>query len=262
MSSARRSKKRARGGLRLGPIILAAVVAVGIWVFLEEYSGPRPEELSNTGAGPAVLAKWPPPGDNVELARDMTIVNYYVILDGSGSMSAAACRGEGSKIEQSRLALKRFAQLVPKSANLGLLAFDADGVQERLPLGQENRERFVAQVRDVRPSGSTPLRRAIQLGRERLEDQARRQLGYGEYHLVVVTDGHASSGEDPRQVVNELLTHSPIVLHTIGFCIGADHTLNQPGRILYRAANDLEELQSGLSAVLAESPNFDVQRFQ
>ena len=54
---------------------------------------------------------------------------------------------------------------------------------------------------------------------------------------------------------------TPIVLHTIGFCIDAKHSLNQPGRILYRQANDLEELRRGLQNVLAEAPSFTVLQF-
>jgi uncharacterized protein YegL len=206
-------------------------------------------------------AHWPPAGDKVELAPDLTSVNYYVVLDGSGSMSEQACGGGGSKIVQARAALARFAQLVPNKSNLGLLVFDTHGVHETLPLGTDNRARFVEQVAATRPSGSTPLRSALQLARSRLETQARRQLGYGEYHLVVVTDGEASANEDPTNVVNMALSQTPIVIHTIGFCIGERHSLNQPGRVLYQSASDLEGLNRGLAEVLAESPSFDVTTF-
>ena len=91
--------------------------------------------------------------------------------------------------------------------------------------------------------------------------QGARQLGYGEYHLVVVTDGEASDGQDPTNVVKVILDRSPIVLHTIGFCIGTDHVLNQPGRSYYVAAESPEQLQQGLSAVLAEAPAFDQSQF-
>jgi len=78
---------------------------------------------------------------------------------------------------------------------------------------------------------------------------------------VVVTDGEASQGEDPRAEVNSIIATTPIVLHTIGFCIDSRHSLNQPGRILYRQANDLEELRRGLQNVLAEAPSFTVLQF-
>jgi hypothetical protein len=99
------------------------------------------------------------------------------------------------------------------------------------------------------------------MARSKIEYQARRQLGYGEYHMVVVTDGEASRYEDPRSIVDSIIATTPIVLHTIGFCIDARHSLNQPGRILYRQANDLEGLRKGLQDVLAEAPRFTVLQF-
>lgn len=52
-----------------------------------------------------------------------------------------------------------------------------------------------------------------------------------------------------------------MVLHTIGFCIGEKHSLNQPGRTLYRAADNPEQLRAGLADVLAEAPSFADQKF-
>jgi hypothetical protein len=78
---------------------------------------------------------------------------------------------------------------------------------------------------------------------------------------VIVTDGEASGGEDPTKVVNKILKRSPVIIHTIGFCIGEDHSLNQHGRILYKAANNPGDLRKGLQNVLAESPTFDIAVF-
>jgi hypothetical protein len=92
--------------------------------------------------------------------------------------------------------------------------------------------------------------------------RAAAQLGYGEYHLVVVTDGEANQGEDPRAIVDVITRKSPIVVHTIGFCIGQNHSLNQPGKTVYRAADNPEDLERGLAEVLAEAPSFDAQSFK
>jgi hypothetical protein len=35
-------------------------------------------------------------------------------------------------------------------------------------------------------------------------------------------------GQDPTGAVKAILERSPVVLHTIGFCIGTKHSLNQP----------------------------------
>lgn len=206
-------------------------------------------------------AVWPPAGKPDRIENDLTKRNFYVVLDGSGSMSERACQGDGKKIEQAKAALDLFSKAAPRNANLGLLVFDTRGVSERVPLATENRQEFMRQVMAVNPSGGTPLRNAVALARQRLEDQARRQLGYGEYNLVVVTDGEASSGQDPKQVVDAMLAQSPIVLHTIGFCISSTHSLNQPGRTVYKAANDRKELERGLEAALAEAPRFTADKF-
>jgi len=96
----------------------------------------------------------------------------------------------------------------------------------------------------------------------KLTEQAARQLGYGEYHLVIVTDGEASQGQDPTSAVNRLLAQSPIVVHTIGFCIRTQHSLNLPGRALYRPADNPGELRRELAEVLAEAPSFAVLEFR
>jgi Ca-activated chloride channel family protein len=62
--------------------------------------------------------------------------------------------------------------------------------------------------------------------------------------------------------VDKLLGESPVVLQTIGFCIGAKHALNQAGRTMYKEANNVEELRQGLADVLAEAPQFTVTEFK
>jgi len=79
--------------------------------------------------------------------------------------------------------------------------------------------------------------------------------------LVVVTDGQPSKGEDPTRIVHDVLDNSPVLIHTIGFCLSENHSLNQRGSTYYRAANDIDSLRSGLDQVLAEAPNFRVDNF-
>ena len=78
---------------------------------------------------------------------------------------------------------------------------------------------------------------------------------------MIVTDGEASSGEDPTRIVQWILDYSPIQIHTIGFCIGTNHSLNIPGRTVYKAADNPQQLEKGLQDVLAESEQFDISEF-
>jgi Ca-activated chloride channel homolog len=200
---------------------------------------------------------------SVALADNLLAKNYYVVQDGSGSMIHSECSGGKSKSEVSKKALAEFAKAVPSDVNLGLLAFDSRGVTERLSLGINNRTQFINAVNDVYADSGTPLHNAIVGGLRALEKQARKQLGYGEYHLVIITDGYANIGQDPMEAIDWMVTNTPIIIHAIGFCTDNKHSLNQPGKTYYATAQNPAELTSSLKAVLAESEHFDdVKTFQ
>lgn len=213
----------------------------------------------------ALSDTWPPLADTAAPAAVGTRLdasNYYLVLDGSGSMLDRRCAGGSRKIEAALVALQRFIDSIPADANVGLAVFDGSGLSARVALGADNRDSLRSALAAVRASGGTPLRSAIDLGYTQLLEQGQRQFGYGEYHLVVVTDGQPDPrSENPERVVERILAETPVVLHTVGFCIGTDHVLNQPGRSYYVAADTPDELTRGLDSVLAEAPQFDVARF-
>jgi Mg-chelatase subunit ChlD len=209
---------------------------------------------------------WPPipegQAPHIDMKKALT-ANYYLVLDGSGSMMQSECSNDQLKMDVAEQAMENFIAQIPADANVGLAVFDANGLSERVPLAIDNRKQLKRAIEEVRADESTPLKSAITLGYQKLEAQGVSQLGYGEYHLVVVTDGQAQPDEeDPREIVDTVLRESPVVIHTVGFCIGDDHSLNQPGRTFYAAADSPEALQQGLSAVLAEAPSFDATTFQ
>ena len=207
------------------------------------------------------VALWPPPapaGETVVIADDLFADNYYVVLDGSGSMTGSNCSGGKSKTIVAKEALVEFADVVPPSANLGLAVFDQRGseVEERVALGVANRDLFRQKVKESKTDSGTPLHNAVVRGYKALIAQARRQLGYGAYNLVIVTDGEPDGGQDPTSAVKNIVENSPVVVTTIGFCIGKDHALNQPGKTVYKEANNPAQVREGLAAVLAESAQF------
>ncbi len=251
-------------GLRLVLLGLALLALAGC----DRRVPPAPTPVNIAQPAPAPTpppAPWPgvTPDQATETDTPRLMArNYYVVFDGSGSMREQACgSGKASKIDAAKRALAAFAASVPADANLGLLVFDDQGVHEVLSLGPAQPGRFIERVQAVQAAGGTPLRESVQAAYHALTQQGRRQLGYGEYHLVVVTDGEASEGQDPGEAVAGLLRDSPVVLHTIGFCLGDQHSLNQPGRTLYLAADNPEALSRGLGDVLAEAPAFNAAGF-
>lgn len=206
---------------------------------------------------------WPVLDKESQLAANPLAKNYYLVFDASGSMADRDCVGDASKLAAAKLAVATFARGIPADANVGLAVFGQKGIAELLPLAERSREKLDPSLRKIFAGGGTPLKSSMNLGVKALTEQGKRQLGYGEYHLVVITDGEFNpSQEDPREIVDQVIRATPIVVHTLGFCIGEKHSLNQPGRVLYRAANSQKELESGLAAVLAESPEFQVKKFQ
>jgi hypothetical protein len=213
-------------------------------------------------AVPAVLAQAPPQtaeGGEASLAR-----NFYFVFDGSGSMGEALNqRCTGDKRFQSRLAgakwaVEKFMPHVPDAVNLGLWVFDAYGNSERVALGPGNREQFLSEIGKISAGRKTPLTEAITQAVDRLVRQRDKQLGYGEFRLIVVTDGEAT-GQPLSQAV-QYARAQRIPIYTIGLCLGETHALRQYS-VAYRAADSIEALRRGLEEMLAETQGFDPQTF-
>jgi len=195
-------------------------------------------------------------GGEVSLAR-----NFYFIFDGSGSMSdrppRAGDQSFSSKLEGAKWAVDKFMEHVPNDVNFGLWIFDRNGSRETVALGPGTREDFLAAIRRSRAGGGTPLAEAIRSGVDQLVARYKRQLGYGEYRLVVVTDGQADGIPSAAAYAEKF----GMPIYTIGFCVGEDHPL-RAFSISYRTANSAEDLKQGLEEAVAESETFDPTVFE
>lgn len=200
-----------------------------------------------------------PPGSEaaVDLSR-----NIYIIFDGSGSMSERVDSRCGAnerfdrKIDGARWALTEFVASVPDDINLGLYIFDRRGPREVMPLGRLDRETFKEHIRNISAGGSTPLASSIRFASDRLNEQYIKQLGYGEFRLVIITDGLAES--IPKAAFYAAERGIPI--YTIGLCIDTDHPLHRYS-VSYQAVDNFTDLRQSLSATLAELPDFDTADF-
>lgn len=261
------------------PLRLAAIVFLFLLTACEEAPQPvqqpaakapppsqpqsQPPEQPTAQKTPERSTIWPflsADETQADLAGNLTTRNFVLIFDGSGSMKESECAGASRKIDIAKQAVVAWSKSVPADANLGLYAFHAGGIST-LPLSAKNRDRFIQSIMNIRAGGKTPLTLAMLKSFEALTDQGRRQLGYGEYTIVVVTDGIANDPDRLKTAVDMILIRTPITIFSIGFCIGSQHSLNQPGRTLYKSADNPEQLMKGLQEVLAESEVFDEQEF-
>lgn len=259
----RRAALQGRGRLILRLLAVTLVIAV-LW----DIWGQRRQDSSQ----PPALAygeqptrnDWPPlehAAENFSDPRDLLKSNYYVILDGSEEMAQRGCSSSGSKLGDAVQALAAFIDAVPEDANVGVMAINHGRLIELAPLHGETRinPQTLAQLS---AGGGAPLRSAIFRADEQLTRQAQRQLGYGEYHLVVISGGSVAPGEEPADVMRRLLNESPLNLHIISLCSGASDTLNEPGLgRIYHAADNYAALQQGLSAVLDATPVVGVENY-
>jgi uncharacterized protein with von Willebrand factor type A (vWA) domain len=219
-------------------------------------------DIANTYSQRGADNSWPSfVNKTMSISDNLLTKNYYLIVDGSGSMDKSKCSGNKSKMSVAKDALSTFISKLPSDSNIGLFVFDHNGIREEIPLTSNNKQRALSSISNIKAGGSTPLGRSIYKGYDSLTKQAQTQLGYGEFNMVVVTDGFASDTDDLNDIVRTLLKDSPITLHTIGFCIDDSHTLNLTGYTMYKSANNQDELLAGLDSVLAEAPDFQISNF-
>jgi uncharacterized protein with von Willebrand factor type A (vWA) domain len=196
---------------------------------------------------------------NISLQR-----NFYFVFDGSGSMQRwpKGKREDGTrsgrKIEGAKWAVREFLKKVPKNVNLGLYVFDSNGQKEVIPLSPNNRSQFLQAIDAVDAGGGTPLGDAITKGSRALSEQYKKQLGYGEYRLIVITDGEAT--DNLVAGVRQAKRHK-IPIYTIGFDMDQDHELRKHS-VSYRSAESAKQVEQALEEAAAELDVFDPPTFQ
>ncbi len=186
--------------------------------------------------------------------------NYYFVFDMSGSMDEN-CSGK-RKIDGAKEAITRFMKNIPEDVNIGLMLFGTDigeGYNETLQLGAANKDEFLKIINNLKPQGRTPLGEAILASVDKVIEQYKKQLGYGTYRIIIITDGE-QTGIDLKQPCNYLARHGFIGLYSIGLCMKRSHTLKKYS-LSYRDANNYEELEQALVEATAESEEFDAGLF-
>lgn len=192
----------------------------------------------------------PLPAANVNL----TARNFYVVFDGSLSMDEAIPGSSQfpNKLAGAKWAVHQFVDSLPDDVNLGLYIFDQQGSREVLPLGPDNKAEFLRQIDAVVANNATPLGESIEAAVKALKVQQAKQKPYGEYRLLVVTDGHASDyiGRGVKAAQK-----SGFPLYTIGLGVVGDHELRKVSRS-YQDAKDAEQLSAALKAAGSELEDY------
>ena len=180
--------------------------------------------------------------------------NIVVILDASGSMQDKFSGDRTkSKMEAAKAALQEVLSKVPDDTQIGLLVFSGANIQNDwvYPLGPKDTQKLIAAIQLPQPSGNTPLGKYIRIGANRLLDQRERQYNYGNYRLLVVTDGEASDADKVKHYTPEILNRQ-IRIDVIGVDMKTDHMLANVVDS-YRKADNPGELVAAVSQILAET---------
>lgn len=180
--------------------------------------------------------------------------NFYLIVDGSGSMGEAGCRGNfDNRMEAAKWAVKEFVvRVVPADVSLGLYAFDHKGAKQRVSLGKGNRDLILQEADSLDAGGGTPLSESIEFATNVLQGHKAQGMGY-EFYIVVVTDGKANVESGVRAA---LKAEIPII--TIGFCLPSGHPLADPQYSLaHRDVQNPDQLFEALKETQAELPEYD-----
>ncbi len=195
--------------------------------------------------------------DSVQGGSISLTKNFYFLFDGSGSMGESC--SEKTKIDGAKEAAIKFLEKLPENSNIGLLVFGTktEGeCTEELPLTLNGKEQFKAAINRIQPSEGTPLGEAITIGTQKLVEQYKKQLGYGEYRLIVVTDGECNGAMDMTDACITMSRYEFIAMYSIGLCLDKTHDLKSFA-ISYRDANNYDDLQKALEQSVAEIQSYD-----
>ena len=180
--------------------------------------------------------------------------NIVVILDASGSMKDKF-RGDEtkSKMDAAKEALQEVLAKIPDGTNIGVLVFSGRNVPNEwvYPLGPKDTNKLIEAINRPEPEGGTPLGRYIRIGANRLLEQREKQYNYGNYRLLIVTDGEAQDAEKVAKYTPEILNRQ-LRVDVIGVDMKTDHQLAQEADS-YRRADNPGELVAAVSQILAET---------
>lgn len=169
-----------------------------------------------------------------------------VVFDDSGSMNEPF--GDESRLKAAKRGLKVVLRSVPSTTWVGLLAINAGWLYQISPLDLGRLNGIIDQMDTP---GGTPLARNIKAGADALMAERAKQFGYGQYRLLVVTDGEETESPELIDAYPPEVRARGLTLDVIGVGIGQEHALRKYAHT-YRGADNPEALETAMREVLAE----------
>ncbi len=177
--------------------------------------------------------------------------NVVVVLDDSGSMDEGM-RGGQRKMDAAKDALLSVLEDLPDEAHVGVLALNSrlSGSPWIAPLGPVDRASIKQKIASVRAGGATPLGAAMKEAADALLDKRKKEV-YGNYRLLIVTDGEAGDQELVDQYLPAIKARG-LITDVIGVNMRGDHSLATQVNT-YRRADDRASLAQAIAEVFAET---------
>lgn len=195
------------------------------------------------------IANWP--GEITDETKLLDIVprrtTTVIVFDDSTSM--------GGNIAPAKDSVVSAVQGFDNTDRIGLVALN-DGLLMDIQDSRDAKANIANALAPVRSDGSTPLGARIDQAMEMLSEDAKRQRGFGQYRVLVVTDGAAGDQDRLLAVLRNTLSNTPVQVATIGLGVGQGHVLNLPGHTSYVDVSKPEDLAAAMAALSAEDQDF------
>ncbi len=176
--------------------------------------------------------------------------NVVIVLDDSGSMNERMTGGV-KRIDAAKKAIASVLKQFPPDTKLGLMLLNGERSKQHwaIPLDHLSVLQATRRVEAVSADGGTPLGDRMRDGAEALLRLREKQI-YGNYRLLIVTDGEASDANLLALYLPDVLSRG-LLVDAIGVDMKQDHSLATRVHT-YRRADDGEALSKAVQEVFAE----------
>ena len=176
--------------------------------------------------------------------------SVVIVLDDSGSMNERMSGGV-RRIDAAKNAIKVILKQFPVDTKLGLLLLNGDRAKNHwaIPLQLLSVSQAVGRVESVNADGGTPLGDRMREGADALLQLREKQI-YGNYRLLIVTDGEANDAKLLSLYLPDVLSRG-LMVDAIGVDMKQNHSLATRVHS-YRRADDAQALSQAVQEVFAE----------